>query len=170
MSKLFAIYIGGGVKGGNIEVHDMRFAAGERIEDTYDQLRRDWWGVPGSLHLDGWIELEQADGYKVKLGNAPSTRMEKLWFVNIGGYDPLQFPELHRFSFLVGSDPAEIKKRALAEARNFTQRHKDNLSDVDNLLALDLIGGCHHVLLEPTCAPAAPPDYHCTYVPIGKLG
>jgi hypothetical protein len=28
----------------------MRFAVGERMEDYYESLRRQWWGTPESLH------------------------------------------------------------------------------------------------------------------------
>ena len=56
--KLFAIYIGGAMKGANIEVHDIRFIAAPSILDTHDDLRRQWWGKPGSLHIDCWAEID----------------------------------------------------------------------------------------------------------------
>ena len=63
--KLFAIYIGGEHPGANIEVHDVRFIASRTIEDTYGTLREQWWGKPGTLHIDCWSELVRADGYEV---------------------------------------------------------------------------------------------------------
>jgi hypothetical protein len=40
--KLFAIYVGGEAVGANIEVHDMRFVAATSLEDTYEELKRQW--------------------------------------------------------------------------------------------------------------------------------
>jgi len=50
--KLFAIYLGGKTETSLIEVHDVRFVIAEKMEDAYDTLRSEWWGVPESLHLD----------------------------------------------------------------------------------------------------------------------
>jgi hypothetical protein len=38
--NLFAIYIGGSHEKSLIELHDMRFEIGDRIEDTYDELMK----------------------------------------------------------------------------------------------------------------------------------
>src|SRR6202000_32331 len=65
--KLFMFYIGGNCGNSNIELHDVRFSIGESPEDCYDDLRRQWWGEPKSLHLDCWGIVEQADGYDVTL-------------------------------------------------------------------------------------------------------
>ena len=94
--KLFAIYIGGEFKGAHIELHDMRFIIAEKIEDTYEELRRQWWGIPESLHLDCWAEVMYADGYSVTLKPEPSNAAHKLYYINLGGYDSEHFSELHK--------------------------------------------------------------------------
>jgi hypothetical protein len=50
--KLFMFYVGGNCGNSNVELHDVRFAIGDAPEDCYDDLRRQWWGDPKSLHLD----------------------------------------------------------------------------------------------------------------------
>lgn len=65
--KLFAIYIGGEMAGANIEVHDARFVLAASMEETYAELRRQWWGIPRSLHIDCWAEISHADGYDISL-------------------------------------------------------------------------------------------------------
>lgn len=55
--KLFAIYIGGEHPRANIEVHDMRFVVASTLEGTYEALRAQWWGRPGTLHIDCWSEI-----------------------------------------------------------------------------------------------------------------
>ena len=69
--KLFAIYIGGEHPGANIEVHDMRFVVAPAIEATYPTLLAQWWGREGSLHVDCWSDISQADGYEVSLHPEP---------------------------------------------------------------------------------------------------
>lgn len=60
--KLFVIYIGGAHEQSLIELHDMRFIVADTIEETYKTLRKSWWGIPSSLHLDAWGVLNYADG------------------------------------------------------------------------------------------------------------
>lgn len=171
MPKLFAIYIGGSIEGANLELHDMRFAIGETIEDTYPALRASWWGKPKSLHLDCWMELTQTDGYDIEISDMPAVNPEKLYFINVGGYDPAQFTELHRFLFLVGTDEATVLRRALDQARDFAQRHRDDMYEVDNVLCLnelELAG--QYIHLTPAVKSAPAPDYHCKYMPIGRTG
>jgi hypothetical protein len=63
--NLFSFYIGGKYRNSNIELHDIRFSVGEKAEDCYEDLRRQWWGDPESLHLDCWGRVNQADGFDV---------------------------------------------------------------------------------------------------------
>jgi hypothetical protein len=49
---LFVIYIGGAHEKAFIELHDMRFVIAEKIEDSFDILRKTWWGTKESLHLN----------------------------------------------------------------------------------------------------------------------
>ncbi|WP_260929262.1 DUF1543 domain-containing protein [Novosphingobium sp. 9] len=86
--KLFAIYIGGEFPGANVEVHDVRFVVANSLAETYATLRQQWWGVPRSLHIDCWAEVTHADGYDVSLKEQPYQGSEKLFFVNLGGYEP----------------------------------------------------------------------------------
>jgi Domain of Unknown Function (DUF1543) len=95
--KLFVFHVGGDCGNSNVELHDVRFSVGETAEDCFDDLRRQWWGEPKSLHLDAWGAVEQADGYDVELSAEPSKSAQaKLFFVNLGGYDPAEFTELQR--------------------------------------------------------------------------
>ena len=83
--KLFMFYVGGNCGNSNVELHDVRFSIGETAEDCHDDLRRQWWGDPESLHLDCWGAVEQADGfrsvfkipdqYKLTIGMAQNFRL-----------------------------------------------------------------------------------------------
>jgi len=89
-------YVGGRCKNSNIELHDVRFSVGETIDACYDDLRRQWWGDPESLHLDCWGAVDQADGFDVEVTTeATGADGESLFFVNMGGYDPGAFAAGH---------------------------------------------------------------------------
>ena len=168
--KLFAVYIGGDHARATIELHDMRFVAAPTIEDTYDELRRQWWGVPASLHVDCWAELTHADGYRISLHPEPAQGELKLFFVNLGGYDPKQFTELHHNVFVVASSPAAAKARALTTVGHWTEPHKDALYEAERAFALDSMLQMtprQFIHLEKI-DDGNQPSFTCFYNPIGR--
>lgn len=169
--KLFAVIVGGEIEGCHVELHDTRFVAGETIEDCYQDLRAQWWGTPASLHLDAWGPLQWADGYAVEVvheADAPDD-LQRLWFLNLGGYDPAQFAELHHDVFMVAPDWRSAKARAIDEIRRWTAPHKDNAFDVER--SIDVAGalaGGWRLRLTPSPEPR-PFEFEARYVPIGKM-
>ncbi len=135
--KLFMFYVGGNHRNSNVELHDVRFSIGETAEDCHADLRRQWWGDPESLHLDCWGAVEQADGFDITLAtDTPRDSADRLFFVNLGGYDPAEFTELHKNVLLVAPDTTAAKARAKAQIQHWSQPHKDKLFDVEK--AVDL--------------------------------
>ena len=134
--KLFAIYIGGEFAHANIEVHDMRFVVAESINDTHVELKRQWWGKHGTLHIDCWSEITQADGYAVTLKQEPATDINKLYYVNLGGYDPSQFLEVHKNMFVVADTASKAKVRALKTVRHWDAFHKDDMYEAEQSISI----------------------------------
>jgi hypothetical protein len=153
--KLFAFYIGGSTATSLIEVHDVRFAAAEKMEDAYDGIRDTWWGTPESLHLDCWGELTSADGYNIFLKDAPQAREDKLWFVNLGGYADGDFNELHKNIFVVAPTVSKAKVRALKAIIDWKGHHKDEMFEVEKIASIDdiLAKSGHYIHLEKTDTP-----------------
>ncbi len=161
--KLFAVYVGGDMEGANIELHDMRFAIAERIEDTYGQLRAQWWGKPDTLHIDCWTELTRADGYAITLRPQPSPDTQKLFYVNLGGYDPLIFTELHQNSFVVAESESKAKIRALKTVRHWQSFHKDEIYEAEKSFCIsDGLGMAWCIHLEKIEDPS-PAPFVCGY-------
>jgi hypothetical protein len=158
VAKLFLVVLGGRIDGCQVELHDVRFVVGPTIETTIPELQKQWVGRRRGLHLDSWMEVRQIDGYAVTLARAPSDSLEKLWFVNVGGYDPSELLELHQIGLVVAPSAAaakaRAKKRLLPTAQ---QRHKDDLHAVDDCLPLDLLQGWH-VQLRPNAAAGSQPQ------------
>lgn len=164
--KLFAIYIGGEHPSANIEIHDVRFVVASSIKETHDRLRDDWWGTPGTLHIDCWAEIDHVDGYDVALKPERSTGREKLWFVNLGGYDGRGFAEQHKNMFVVAASAAEAKAAALRTIEGWTDAHRDDLFEAEKAFALDgMLGERLHIHLTPR-QDARPPRFTCRYTPL----
>ena len=66
-NSLYLVVLGGKAKKANIELHDVRWVVGSKIEDTYDTLRKDWFGSPKGLHIDSYKKIKYIDGYKINL-------------------------------------------------------------------------------------------------------
>jgi hypothetical protein len=169
MMKLFAIYIGGEHPGANIEVHDMRFVVAPAIADTHAELRRQWWGKPGSLHIDCWAAIDHADGYDVDLRPKPFDGPERLYYVNLGGYDPSDFSERHRNVFVVAPTLAAAKSRAIKAAKGWDALHRDDMYEAEQAFALDdsARGERLHIHLTPS-ALTRPIAFSCDYTPIRR--
>src|ERR1700755_2363672 len=135
LMKLFMFYVGGNCGNSNVELHDVRFSIGETPESCHADLRTQWWGDPKSLHLDCWGAVEQADGFDVTLtAHPPPENFGKLFFVNLGGYDPAEFGELHRNILLVATDAKTAKAKALAQIQHWTMPHRDKLFEIEKAI------------------------------------
>ncbi len=134
--NLFLVVLGGRLPAAHIELHDVRFVVGATIEDTLPALRRQWFGARRGLHLDSWVRVRSVDGYRVELRPEPFTGAERLWFVNMGGYDPAQLAERHAFGLVVATSAqaarAAARRQLLPDALH---RHLDDLHGVEATLA-----------------------------------
>jgi hypothetical protein len=167
--KLFMFYVGGNCGTSNVELHDVRFSVGATPEDCYADLRRQWWGDAQSLHLDSWGEVQQADGYDLSITGGPTPeRGNKLFFVNLGGYDASEFGELHKNLLIVAADAAAAKAKAFTHVNGWFQPHKDRIFEVEK--AVDItgeIGREGYALTLTTASAERLFSFTCDYVPIG---
>lgn len=162
------VYVGGRAPKANIELHDVLFAAGNTIEDTYAALRNQWFGDPRSLHLDSYLRVRNVEGYRVQLCPSPPEHEEKLYFINLGGYDPDNLAELHDFGLFVDTSSGRAKTRAKEQLLADTQtQHKDDLFEVDDCLNVAGTDGYFVHLKRGGDAQPQKPDWF-GYRPIGK--
>ena len=147
---LFLVVLGGKSKKANIELHDVRWVVGSKIEDTYDTLRKDWFGSPKGLHIDSYKKIKYIDGYKIILKNFENHKINKnqlanrtkhqknLWFVNIGGYNPTSMQEKHEFGLVIASNKLEAKNIAKSKwLIGCKKKHKDDIASLEMLLRCD---------------------------------
>ena len=149
-SHLFLVVLGGRAKKANVELHDVRWVIGSKIEDTYDSLRRDWFGIREGLHIDSFKKITYVDGYKINLINIENKKLKynknsnekitkkNLWFVNIGGYDPSSMQEKHEFGLVVAKSSLDAKNKAKSKWLNgYKKKHKDDMKLLKNFGTLD---------------------------------
>lgn len=164
---LFAVCLGGRAPGCNVELHDVVFAAGESLEGIHPQLLDRWFGDPEGLHVDAWARVECVPGYRVQLKREPATDGPRLYFVNIGGYVPGELLERHAYAMYAGDSVSTVKKQAKSELlKGQDSVHRDDLYDVDDMLAVENVDGWH-VHLEPD-ADAVAPEVTNGYFPLPR--
>ena len=142
--------LGGRAKKANIELHDVRWVVGSKIEDTYDTLRKDWFGSPKGLHIDSYKKIKYIDGYKINLINFEKDKREKnqlvkknkakkyLWFVNLGGYNPTSMQEKHEFGLVTASNKLEAKNIAKSKwLIGCKKKHNDDIASIEMLINCD---------------------------------
>ena len=141
------VVLGGRADKANVELHDVRWVIGSKIEDTYDSLRRNWFGTRKGLHIDSFKKINHVDGYKINLKNIQNKNLIKnkipnenstqknLWFVNIGGYDPNSMQEKHEFGLVVAKSSSEAKNKAKSKwLIGCKKKHKDDINSLKKLI------------------------------------
>jgi hypothetical protein len=147
---LFLVVLGGRSKKANVELHDVRWVVGCKIEDTYDTLRKDWFGSSKGLHIDSYKKIKYIDGYKINLINFEKDKIEKkklvkknkikklLWFVNIGGYNSTSMQEQHEFGLVIASNKLEAKNIAKSKwLIGFKKKHNDDIASLEMIISCD---------------------------------
>ena len=145
---LYLVVLGGKANNANVELHDVRWVVGSKIEDTFNVLRRDWFGLIEGLHIDSFKKIKYVDGYSINLKKAENNKIKNqtlvnrkkaskktLWFVNVGGYEPNSMQEKHEFGLVVASSALEAKNLAKSKwLIGCKKKHKDDLSPLNNLI------------------------------------
>ena len=147
---LYLVVLGGRAEKANIELHDVRWVVGSKIEDSFDTLRKDWFGSSKGLHIDSYKKIQYIDGYKINLKNVEKHKIGKkqlvkknnakkyLWFVNIGGYNPTSMMEKHEFGLVIASNKLEAKKIAKSKwLIGCKKKHKDDIASLEMLISCD---------------------------------
>ncbi len=150
-------YLGGRVKGANIELHDVFFGIGETHDECYSSIKKHWFGESKGLHVDCYACVEHIDGYDIiveKSNPNVSQENKKLFFLNLGFYQKNYFEEKHSFKMVVAEtvEQAKLKAKSLIENDvNISLIHTDNVFEVDDILIpSDLIDADYSLQLLPS--------------------
>lgn len=97
----------------NVEQHDYFFGIAGSLAELVPQLRAFWPEAGTSLHIDGWREVNMVDGYQIIVTEKteptehPVPDLNKLFFINLGGYQTGKLEEQHYTMLCVKPDKAQ---------------------------------------------------------------
>lgn len=150
MLKLFAVMLGGRSDGCNVELHDVVFAIGRSLEETYPSLINKWFGNKKRLHIDSTIELTYVDNHEIFISKDKPKQDKKIFFVNFGAYKPDHFGEIHETAFYIASSKSEVLERAKQDlCVSLLEPHCDDNLDIDDIIAVDCVDD-YYVHLKQT--------------------
>lgn len=181
--KLFYIILGATPKARNTEQHDVFFGIAESLKDLVQPIKDFWPEAGNKIHIDGYREVNHVDGYTVKIAERGAYHSaEKLFFVNLGGYTPGRFEELHEQHLMVGTSTAEIIKKAKQTKFYKSMGFKNAESHIDDKHGVDVdeIFNIHDILpqsmkdnytivLEKSNHPIAESEMHLGYLKLDKI-
>ncbi|AVE04187.1 MULTISPECIES: DUF1543 domain-containing protein [Pseudomonas] len=152
---LFVVMLGGKHPRARIEVHDVVFTVADTLQATYPQLRDNWFGSPSGMHIDAWMGVDGVDGWKVEVSHlAPSADAQRLYFINLGGYEAGAFGEAHHYVLVVARNPQEAKAKGKQKMlSHWSLAHTDRVMDVDDCLPIDLVDGRYIHLVQGSHRP-----------------
>lgn len=152
--KLYMLLLGCTPPGRNIEQHDIFFTIGESLNSIVPKIKN-FWPEGDPIHIDGWREVNEVDGYKISVLERSHKKMkiqEQLFFVNLGGYKLDEFEEYHYKMLAIANSKGDAvmasKKTAFYMHTGFKGAEShiddkfgidvDDIYKIDDLLASDL--------------------------------
>jgi hypothetical protein len=138
--KLFMLMLGCKPPGRHVEQHDVFFGIATSLKDLVPEIRA-YWPEPERIHVDAWREVTMVQGYQLKIveniGEAPAQN-NKLFFINLGGYQENKFEEQHYIVLTVKPDRSAAFKEA-KQTLFFQHNYFDDASShIDDKYGVDV--------------------------------
>ncbi len=144
-TKLFMLLLGCKPKGRTTEQHDIFFGIAENLKDLIPSINDFWPEALGKIHIDAWREVTAVDTNRVRacgrhfdLDKRESQALNKLFFINLGGYKKDQFDEFHYKMLVVAKNISEAISQA-KETEFFKRTGFSNApAHIDDKYGLDI--------------------------------
>ena len=82
--------------------------------------------------------IKYVDGYAIEISNSPpQLSKNKLYFLNLGGYDKNQFTELHKNILVVADRENKAKIKGIKQILNWESYHRDYQYEIDQKLQVN---------------------------------
>ncbi len=129
--------------GRTIEQHDIFFGIGPNLRSLIPDILNHWPEANGAIHLDGWQQLQYANGYEITVRerSAGATTPDsdvRLFFINLGGYKPGEFEEYHYKMVVAATDKSSAIKLAKDTAFYKHTGYKGAESHIDDKYGIDV--------------------------------
>ncbi|WP_437917779.1 DUF1543 domain-containing protein [Sphingobacterium sp. LRF_L2] len=133
--KLFMVLLGCKPEGRFTEQHDIFFGIGESLSSLKSDMEQFWKEAQGKLHVDVWRHVSTVDGFSIEVVDKQqeNEQLEKLFFVNLGGYRHQDFEEYHYKQLIVANTIEEASKKAKETTffKNHISPHIDDKYGLD---------------------------------------
>ena len=182
--KLFMLLLGCRPNGRNTEQHDILFAIGNSLRELIPQIN-EFWPDGGRIHIDAWREVTEVDGYSLQdlpKDEASTTELQKLFFLNLGGYKQNEFEEFHYKMLTVSSTKAEAINEAKQSAFYKHTGFKGADSHIDDKYGVDVddvyeiqdilhpdLKAQYRLVIEKLLSPVPKDDMHLGYFKLTSL-
>ena len=181
--KLFMVLLGANPKGRIVEQHDYFFGVASSLKELVPAIRSSWPEAGHTIHVDGWREITCVDGYKITvvLNDATDKGDNRLFFINLGGYQTGDLKETHHILLTVQHDrlPAikESMRTIFYKSNSIKGAHAhidekfgvdvDDVYRIEDVLS-DEIKNIYQIKITPT-AEHATDEVHLGYFKLDKI-
>lgn len=173
--KLFMVLLGSKAPGRVVEQHDYFFGIATKLKDLVPDMHKFWPEAGNSLHIDGWREVTRVEGYNVKVvagRDQAHAEANRLFFINLGGYQSGKLEEQHYILLTVQPDrkgavktstsTAFFKQKSIAAVKTASAHIDEKYGiDVDDVYRIEDVlseNFKHHYHIELTESPEGSED------------
>lgn len=181
--KLFMIMLGCKPAGRHTEQHDVFFTVSKTLKETVPGILDFWPEAKEKIHIDAWREVTEVDGYRIEIveKSAAEEPLQKLFFINLGGYKQGEFDEPHYKMVVVAPNLADATRQAKESAfyrhtgfsgatSHIDDKYGVDVDDIFEIMEILPKGIKEAYSLRITKAPGLPADdIHLGYFPLGKI-
>lgn len=169
--KLYQVLLGSKAPKRNVEQHDYFFGIATSLKALIPQMQAFWPEAGNSLHVDGWREINNVDGYRIsvalKADHPEGTTSGKLFFINLGGYQTGKLEEQHYTILSVKEDRAQAvqdaKKTVFFKSNSIKGANShidekygidvDDIYRIEDILSAELKEKYHILIVQETDLP-----------------
>jgi hypothetical protein len=167
--KLYQVLLGSKAPSRNVEQHDYFFGIADNLKELIPAIKAFWPEAGNSIHLDGWREVNQVDGYDIKVvlkTEAIDASIKKLFFINLGGYQSGKLEEQHYTVLTVQDDRLSAAQHAKKTVFFKTNTIKGAESHIDEKYGID-VDDIYRI--EDILAPDQKEKYHVLITPAADV-
>lgn len=183
--KLYMILLGSKAPKRNVEQHDYFFGIAHSLKALVPEIKAFWPEAGASIHIDGWREVTKVDNYEINIKlreNHTTLSANKLFFINLGGYQSNQLYEQHYIVLSVHDERAkaiqDAKKTVFFKTNSIkgANAHIDEKYgiDVDDIYKIeDILSGeskqKYHIEIKTSSGDLPEDEIHLGYLKLDKL-
>lgn len=167
--KLYMLLLGSKAPKRNVEQHDYFFGIAYSVKELVPQIKDFWPEAGKSIHVDGWRAVTNVEGYRIKIGLKQEDNLaslNKLFFVNLGGYQSNKLEEQHYVVLTVQEDYKLAVKHAKKTLFFKSNTIKGASSHIDEKYGID-VDDVYRV--EDILGESYKEKYHIEIIPVADL-